>query len=96
MIKALHNSIIFTFEDHVYKGKFMEKTESGLYLGFVKEDSAKSSRIGKVCAIGPDVTDINVGDRILVEALMWTDTYKVEGINYWNTSADKVLAIVED
>lgn len=93
MIKALNDTIIFSFVDRVYHGTFVENSESGLYLGFVKEDTAKAPRFGIVKAIGPKVTLVKVGDKILIDALMWTDSYTVEGVKYWNTNEEKVLAI---
>lgn len=95
MIQALRDTIIFSFVDRVYHGTFVENTASGLYLGFVKEDSAKAPRFGIVKAIGPLVKEVNVGDKILIEALMWTDAYTIDGVKYWNTESSKVMAISE-
>jgi co-chaperonin GroES (HSP10) len=93
MIKALNDSIIFTFEDAVRNGQFMEQTASGLYLGFVKEESAQAARYGRVKAVGHKVRDVKVGDRILIEPLMWSDAFKVENQKFWRTTEEKVLAI---
>jgi len=94
--KALRDTIIFTFEDAVSKGKFMDKTESGIYLGFVREDTVKAPRPGRVHAIGPLVRDVKVGDMILIEPLMWSDSYELEGVKYWNTAEEKVIGIYEE
>lgn len=95
MIKALHDSIIFSFEDAISNGRFMEKTASGLYLGFVKEDSASAPRYGRVAAVGPRVVEVKVGQRVLIEALMWSDAFVVNGVKYWKTAEEKVMAIDE-
>lgn len=96
MIKALHDSIIFSFEDTVRNGRFMEQTASGLYLGFVKEESASGARYGRVAAVGNKVRDVTEGQRILIEPLMWSDAFKIDGVSYWRTTEEKVLAIAEE
>lgn len=95
MIKALHDSIIFSFNDAIANGRFMEKTESGLYLGFVKEESASAARYGEVIAVGSLVTSVQVGDKILIEPLMWSDAFVIDGVKYWRTVEEKVLAVAE-
>lgn len=96
MIKALHDSIIFIFDDVVRNGQFMDKTASGIYLGFVKEETVKAARPGVVQAVGPKVRNVKPGDRILIDALMWSDAYVIDGVKYWNTAEDKVIGVYED
>lgn len=93
--KALHDTIIFTFEDAISNGTFMDKTASGLYLGFVREETVKAARPGRVHAVGPLVKEVKVGDRILIEALMWSDSYNLDGKKYWNTSEAKVIGVYD-
>ena len=67
-IRALHDDVIIT------EMNFDEiKTSSGIVL---RSDNGKSHgvrpRWGKVYAIGPDQTDVKIGQWILVEHGRWT------------------------
>jgi co-chaperonin GroES (HSP10) len=57
----------------------MQKTKTGL---FIPNDNGKSTGIyprwGKVWAVGPDQTDVKVGEWILVEHGRWTRTIELE------------------
>jgi len=56
-----------------------QKTASGLYI---PSDNAKSSGIhprwGKVWAIGPDQTSVELGEWVLIEHGRWTRTVEYE------------------
>lgn len=96
-ITALKDSIVFQFTDvDVRNGKFYETSSaSGIYLGTNHDANAKSVRNGKVVAIGPLVEAVQVGDIIMIEPLMWTEGFKIDGEMYWKTAEEKVMAIVE-
>ena len=73
-IRALHNDVIIT------EMNFDEiKTSSGIVL---RSDNGKSHgvrpRWGKVYAIGPDQTDVKIGQWILVEHGRWTRGVKID------------------
>jgi co-chaperonin GroES (HSP10) len=57
----------------------MQKTASGL---FIPSDNGKTSGIhprwGKVWAIGPEQTDVKVGEWVCIEHGRWTRTVEVE------------------
>jgi co-chaperonin GroES (HSP10) len=57
----------------------MQKTKAGL---FIPTDNGKTTGIyprwGKVWAVGPDQTDIKVGEWVLVEHGRWTRTIEYE------------------
>lgn len=59
-----------------------EKTKSGL---FIASDDGKTSGIhprwGKVYAIGPEQTEVKIGDWILIEHGRWTRTVELEEEN---------------
>lgn len=75
---------------------FEHHTEWGFTLTTFYEDSAKLSRVGIVTEIGPDVPNtIKVGDRILIDALMWTTGVKFEDRTIWKTNSDKVIGILK-
>jgi chaperonin GroES len=66
------------------------KTASGLYLPGGAQEKPK---VAKVVAVGPDVKNIKVGDRILYEDYSNTDV-KVDGKSYIIVKEEKVLATV--
>jgi len=58
-VKPLHNKVL------VAQNKDEIKTESGIILD--NADSVRESRTGTVLAIGPKVTLVAVGDKVLLE-----------------------------
>ena len=95
MIKALNDSIIFKFETEVAKGAFVDKTEAGIIIHRSHDLGAKDPRWGIVYAVGPKVEHVKVGDKILIEPLMWTEGFKYEDEKYWRTNEQKVMGIAE-
>lgn len=103
-IKAIRNHVIFQFEDAIVRksdhGKqrkqFEEKTDWGFQLSNY-DDGAKTPKWGIVIAVGREVIpDIQVGSRILIEPLQWTEAIELEGESYWRTDDQKIMAIDED
>jgi co-chaperonin GroES (HSP10) len=95
-LEPIKNSIIFSFDDvAVVKGRFVETTESGIYLGKDYTLDAGAPRWGRVLSLGPDVKDVVDGDKILIEASQWTYEMEFEGKKIWRTTEDKVLAVAE-
>jgi co-chaperonin GroES (HSP10) len=94
-IKAFGKSIIFQFEENTRNGHFEQAQASGIYVPPSHEDSASDkARWGTVVAVGEDVVDdIQIGGRILIEALRWTESFTVEGQSYWKTDHESVLAV---
>lgn len=97
-LEALHNHIIFTFNDdsakHMGITQFQEKTEWGFEF-VTSEDSTSKARWGVVHAIGPKVTDVKIGDNILISPLKWTTEFEIDGVKYSRTDEDQVLAVEE-
>jgi len=60
----------------------MQKTKTGIYI---PSDNGKTQGIhprwGKVWAVGPEQTDVKVGEWILVEHGRWTRTIELESDN---------------
>jgi len=60
----------------------MQKTKTGIYI---LSDNGKTQGIhprwGRVWAVGPDQTDVKVGEWILVEHGRWTRTIELESDN---------------
>lgn len=103
-IKAIRNHIVFQFEDSIVRkssfGKerkqFGEKTDWGFEMSDY-DDGTKAPRWGIVVSIGHEVTsDVQIGDKILIDALKWTESVQLNGESYWRTDDSCVLAIDED
>ena len=93
-LRPLGNSVLFTFLDETRgtKGSFSERTRSGLIIPTLQQ-TQKGERWGQVTAVGPDVVDINTGDYVLIEPLMWTRNGVFEGKKIWKTNTDKIMAV---
>lgn len=66
------------------------KTASGLFL---PENTKEKSVIAKVLAIGPEIKELKVGDRIVYKEYTTTDL-KIDGTEYLIIKEEDVLAIV--
>jgi len=103
-LKAIRNHIVFQFEDSIAKksscGKKLKQFEEVTDWGFEMssyDEGTKAPRWGIVISVGHEVIpDIQVGSRILIEPLAWTEGIEVEGTTYWRTDDNKVMAIDED
>ena len=93
MLELIKDSIVFAFEDAVVNGTFVEKSESGIYLGRNTHRAANAPRWAKVVSVGPDVIDVKRGNRILIEPTMWTTGMVYDGITLWRTVEKHVMAI---
>ena len=84
--KPLRNNVLL-----IEKEKPVE-TESGIYLGDAKADH--NNRAGIVLAIGPEVTEVQVGDEVYP---MWSKGTTIkEGDEYMAMmSVENILAVVE-
>lgn len=99
-LKPISNNIVFRFLDKTGskdgKKQFIETTQSGLIIQSYDE-STKENRWGIIEALGPDVkSELKVGDVILVEALKWTNSFKVDDAPVWITTEDCVLLVREE
>lgn len=65
-----------------------KQTSAGLYL---PTDQKEKSQIANVVAVGDEVKDIKVADKIVVREYSTTDV-KVDGIEYIIVKAEDVLA----
>lgn len=95
MLEPIKNSVIFAFNDSVSGGRFVEQTESGIYLGKDHTRDANSPRWGRVISIGPEVVDVQPNQRILIEASQWTFGMEYDGVTLWRTTDDKILCVEE-
>jgi len=96
-LKPLGNSFLFSFFSVTAGGRFIERNSGKIILTNQDFDTqGKYARWGKVEAVGSKVTDFNVGDIVLIEALQWTKEIKFEGKSYWKSDDTKVIAIGND
>ena len=69
----------------------VETTTSGIILATTKEKPA----IYEVMSAGPDVKEIKVGDKVVVDNFKGNDI-KLDGVDYKFVKLEDVLAIVTD
>ena len=93
MLEPIKNSVVFAFEDKVINGRFVESTDSGIYLGKDHTRDANAPRWATVLAVGPEVDAVKNRDRILIEASQWTYGMVYDGVSLWRTTEDKILCI---
>ncbi len=94
MLEPIKDSVVFAFEDTVVNGRFVETSDSGIYLGRSEagQRDAQAPRWVKVLAVGPDVPrEIVAGSRVLVEPSQWTYGMEYDGVKLWRTTADKIM-----
>lgn len=95
MFETIKNKIIFKFIQGNSAGTFDNTTEWGLIVKDAVQDVGKS-RWGEVTHIGPSVKDVQVGDYILIEPMMWSLNLKIDGDTFWNTDESKVMAVTKE
>ena len=101
-IKAIRNHIIFQFEREVVRksdngytrNQFKDTTDWGFEINSYDE-SSKEPQWGIALSVGSEVEEVKVGDRILVEALQWTEGIDTDDGKVWRTDETKVMAIDE-
>ncbi len=91
-VRTIHDKILFAFDDDHGKAGFNNVSEGGIVFASFHHD-LESPRWGKVMSIGDEVKDVAVGDRILIEALRWTEGHKHEGVEFWMTTEDQVMLV---
>jgi hypothetical protein len=96
-LRPLKNSFLFAFFNDTAQGLFFERNKGKIILTNKDWDSmGQFARWGRVLAVGPQVTDFNVGEIVLIEAGKWTIGFEHEGVRIWKSDQEKVIAIGED
>lgn len=90
-LKPILNNILFKFVEDTSSSGFVNKTSWGFEV-IKRTDDPKFPRWGRVENVGPDAENINIGDYILIQPLMWTLKMKFENDEFWATNSDKVIA----
>lgn len=95
-IRPLNDKILFKFVDTLKKGFFTEQHSSGIIIDLGKnhKDSSSLCRLVEVVEVGPNVPNISKGDMVVVQALMWTNAFRVgAGKQLWMTENKHILGV---
>ena len=98
-LRAIHDHIIFQFEDKIAKHRgtrhFREETDWGFQFA-TSDDTLETGRWVRVTHVGHKVPDeIKPGMRICVEKQKWTQSFQFEDEDYWRTDYENILLIDE-
>lgn len=96
VIVPIKNHVIFQFVEDVTSTRFMNSSKAGLIISSQDGNQSAIPRWGKVTHVGPDVNGISVGDHVLIEAGKWTTGFYVDGVRYWKTDDEVVLALGDE
>lgn len=97
-VKPIKRNIFFQFASDTRDGVFLPKN-SGVIITTAKnyENQGTTPRWVKITHIGPEVTQLQVGDYALVEPLKWTQKFKLDDDQfYWKSEEDFVIATTTD
>jgi hypothetical protein len=92
---VVKDSILFKFVEDTGKGFFKNKTSWGFEV-VKKQDDTKYARWGEVLAVGKKVKNVQVGQYILIEPLMWTLGVEHNGQKFWATNEEKVMLVSKE
>lgn len=98
-LSPLRNHILFQFEDgttnHMGARQFENSTEWGFQI-VRTDDSTQSARWVIITHTGPECEEyLKPGMRVLIDPLMWSEGFKVDGQEYWRTD-DRRIALVDE
>jgi len=100
ILKPLGIRFTFKFVDNVVvrtdlgkrRTQFEETTESGFTISSYDE-GAKMPRWVIVQNVGPDVKEFKPGDKVLVDALKWSEAVEFDSDTFWYSDETVVLAV---
>jgi len=99
-LTPIHDNIVIQFKDEVRNGFFVDSPSSNVGivtdLGGNHERSGKYCRIATVKSVGQAVTEITVGDTIVIDHLMWTTGFKFDGEMYWMTQPKCIVGLMQE
>ncbi len=94
MLNHLNAGIFFIFADETTNSTFANKTASGIIVKGGPQSDVP--RWGMVLKVGPDVTEGNPGDCILIEQGMWTTAFVTDNVKMWKTDESKIICISDE
>lgn len=93
-LSPLGKNIIFIFCEDTSGGKFQPSHAGRIQIVSKNEQHNHAPKWGKVYLTGPDVDpEIVPHEYILIEPLQWTPGFEFDGIKFWKTDSDKVMAV---
>lgn len=99
-IKPLRDHIAFEFIDGTKSGQVVDKTDWGFEFQVSTANTKQPPRWGRILATGPKAASSEcafaIGSYILIEPLMWTNKQHVDDLEFWYTSADRVMLYSEE
>lgn len=97
-LRALGNSILFSFVDDAKGGMFAPKLSDVILVTTVSIDGQDAARWGKVIAVGPEVgEEIEVGKYVLIDSLKWTTGIELpDKSKVWKTTYPNVSLISDE
>jgi hypothetical protein len=95
-IEAIQSNIIFKFTEDVTQTRFVNKAASGILVTSGDGNQTLMPRWGEALFVGPDVTEVNVGDFILIEPGKWTFGFYIGDARYWKTDEDKIIGVSDE
>lgn len=91
-MRVLRDSILFKFAADASTSTLSAKTEWGFEIT-KREEGVNRPQWGIVEKIGPNVTEVQVGDWVLIDALRWTTKCDFRGNSYWRTRQSDVMLV---
>ncbi len=95
-VQPINDQLVFEFIENITQRHFNAKTAMGLHIVESMDKQVDHPRWVKVLAIGPQVTDVFVGDIVLVKELRWTKKFRITDKDYWITSSPEILVAWDD
>lgn len=98
-LQLIENKIAFEFLEDVDSAGFNNKTQSGIIIQEKQETQVDRARWGKVLKCSKNVSDVSVGDFILLEPLGWTSSIDLDCVDsekFWITTEDRIMAVSEE
>jgi len=101
-LKTLGNRMIVALEgisemnhikDQLSNGGIIISAQGG--FGSTEGKLGLADRWGRVVSIGPDCRDVQVGDRVMVQAQKWTKGFKHDDVWLWMTQENFIIFIDE-
>lgn len=98
-LEPVANHILFQFEDEIDRNRrstFKETTDWGFEMKGSVEETTSYGRWAIIIGLGPEVMeDLRIGQKILIEKLMWTKTVDYNGLKFARTDDSHVIAVEE-
>lgn len=95
-LEPIRNQIIFEFIEEARHGQFNSETSGGILIRETSDKQVDYCRWGRVLATGPNVTEFEEGQLVLIDKLRWTSGFKVTDKTYWVTTDEEILAVWDD